>query len=206
MKYQKFFLSAGHNFKDPGANNPPNPELSEFKLNRMLCEKMYDYLKDKIDVVFVSDNINLSQTISFINSNATSKDFAIEFHNNSASNKNASGTEIFYYGNSSVRKKEAETFIKMFLSEHTYFKNRGVKNTALSFTKKTSCPALLWETGFLSNSNDSDYIVENIDEIAETLAECVLNLFEYKEVEINPGLYLIKEIEERLEKIKGFLK
>ena len=205
----KLFLSAGHNVNDSGAPNPSHPELSEFKINRTLCEKIYENIKGKIQTVFVSDDINLSQTISFINANATSEDFAIEFHQNSASSASAHGAEIFYYGNSSVRKTQAENFLNMFLQDHPHFTNRGAKNDSLSFTKNTNCPALLFETGFLSNKGDSDYIVSNLDAIAGTLSSCILDLFNYVEVappppipEVNEKLAIIGRIETDLALLK----
>lgn len=202
----KLFLSAGHNNSDPGASNPHNPKWFEFKINKALCDRIYTTINDTITVDYISDELSLGQTVDYINKNSTKDDFAIEFHQNSAENQSAKGTEIFYFSSSVDRPKQAKAFLDKFLEKHPYFKNRGVKNTSLYFTSKTKCPALLFETGFLSNKDDSDYIVTNLDSIAKSLSYCIADLFQVTLKDNEDSLNIIKRIKKDINSLEQTLK
>jgi hypothetical protein len=76
----------------------------------------------------------------------------------------------------------------------------------LAFTKNVNCPALLWETGFLSNKNDSDYIVSNLDKIAITLAKCILDLFEADNKYVDEVMTILNTMRGNIDDLEKLLK
>ena len=84
--------------------------------------------------------------------NEANADVFISIHLNSAENKGATGIEVLRYGDCSYKTKELADNVQNRLVDATGFRNRGVKiRNNLYVLKHTKMPAILVETGFISN-------------------------------------------------------
>lgn len=100
------------------------------------------------EVKSVTDSLN--KRIS--KANEEKVNLFISVHFNSASNKSAQGTEVFYYNKTDETEKIGKSIIKNF-TEYG-FKDRGLKKANYYVLKNAQVPALLVECAFLVNVND----------------------------------------------------
>lgn len=89
--------------------------------------------------------------------NKADADVFISIHLNSAENKSATGVEVLRYGSVSSRTKDLAENVQEKLVDATGFKDRGVKiRNNLYVLKHTKMPAILVETGFISNNEQCE--------------------------------------------------
>ena len=89
--------------------------------------------------------------------NKANADVFISIHLNSAENKAATGVEVLRYGTTSERTIELADNVQEKLVDATGFRNRGVKiRNNLYVLKHTKMPAILVETGFISNNEQCE--------------------------------------------------
>ena len=85
--------------------------------------------------------------------NKENADVFISIHLNSAENRAATGVEVLRYGQCSERTRELASAVQNRLVDATGFRDRGVKErNNLYVLKHTKMPAILVETGFISNN------------------------------------------------------
>ena len=58
----------------------------------------------------------------------------------------------------------------------TEFKNRGIKEAAFYMVKRTHCPAVLVECGFMTNEKDCKILMTEKDRIAQAIFNGILKL------------------------------
>ena len=157
-KMATVFLSAGHGGSNPGAVAYGLKE-KDINLNALLaCKEVLEAhgvnvvcsrTKDEDDDVYEEVR----------EANASGADIAVSFHANAGG---GDGYEAFYYSTSAKGKKLAqlgEKYVKE-LGQNS----RGIKSgDHLYFVRKTSMPAVLFESFFLDNDTDND--------IGDTVAE-----------------------------------
>ncbi|MFS0562219.1 N-acetylmuramoyl-L-alanine amidase [Terribacillus sp. 179-K 1B1 HS] len=168
---QRIIIDPGHGGKDPGAIGNDTMEknvaltISE-KLQQRLLTNGYDVKMTRSDDIFIP----LSERATI--SNNWGADLFVSVHANSAATSSAKGLESYYYGASSSGKKLASS-IQTALASNTNNENRGTHSADFYVLRHTSMPAVLVETGFISNPadaallNDSNYQNEVADSIAE---------------------------------------
>lgn len=168
---QRIVIDPGHGGKDPGAIGNDTMEkwialtISE-KLQHRLVANGYDVKMTRSKDVFIplSDRATLS--------NNWKADLFVSVHANSTTSSTAKGLESYYYGASSSGKQLASS-IQTALVANTNNENRGTHSADFYVLRHTSMPAVLVETGFISNPedavllNDSNYQ----DKVANSIAE-----------------------------------
>ncbi|HEY9295551.1 MAG TPA: N-acetylmuramoyl-L-alanine amidase [Phormidium sp.] len=176
----RIFLSAGHDLIDPGAVAFGTTESKEMMLTRDLVAKELEV--QEAGFLSVPDNLNLRQTIQWINSQARSGDVAIELHGNAA-NGIARGTEAFHVDGNTQRKQDAELLLKALQEEVPELHLRGnslsraSKTDALSvhgrlaFCRQLSVPSILIELCFVDNWQDLELLQTKRDRFAKGLAK-----------------------------------
>lgn len=98
-------------------------------------------------------NLTLAERCRIANENNV--DCFISIHLNSAENKSASGIETLRYGSVGYKTKRLALEIQNELVATLRWKNRGVKErNNLYVLKHTKAPAVLVETGFISNDDE----------------------------------------------------
>lgn len=119
----------------------------------------------------VDDGKNQSDVLKKIVANISSHDtdLAISIHLNSAKGKAANGVEAYVWDINSNTAKLAGYIIQS-MSHDLGYRNRGVKNGKdLYVIRKTKCPTILLECGFVTSDEDC----ARYD--AETIASCIVN-------------------------------
>lgn len=101
---------------------------------------------DDVDSVTESLNKRISKA------NEEKVNLFVSVHFNSASNKSAQGTEVFYYNKTEETEKIGKAIIKNF-TEYG-FKDRGLKKANYYVLRNAQVPALLVECAFLVNLDD----------------------------------------------------
>ncbi|WP_134685571.1 N-acetylmuramoyl-L-alanine amidase family protein [Brevibacillus migulae] len=142
-------VDAGHGGKDNGAKGVSGNVEKDFNLSvsKMLVEKLKQYPEFQVVATRSTDVfLELSERVEI--ANERDADLFISIHANSAS-PTSRGTETFYYNQNS---QVFAQVVHRHLLAATQFPDRKVKNTGFYVIKHTKMPAVLTETGFLSNA------------------------------------------------------
>lgn len=160
-------IDAGHGGNDPGAIYGG---ISEKDVNLEIALKVKaDLKKEGYRVVLTrktDEFIGLYDRAGI--SNEKNARVFISIHCNAADNGGANGIEIYSMKDSEEGKKLAESVRKPVI-ENTGAKDLGVKQRNFAVLRATQCPAILVETGFLSNDNERWLL--NSDEYQEKIAD-----------------------------------
>ena len=149
-------VDAGHGGHDPGAIGVNG--IKEKDINLAIALKVADLLqRDGARVVLTRDGdyfVTLSGRVQIANSAGC--DVFISIHANSGPSS-ASGFEVYhYYG--SYRGNLLATYVDQEIAKLIPLKNRGVKEAGFYVIKYTHMPAILIETGFVTNSYDASIL------------------------------------------------
>jgi len=147
-------VDAGHGGKDPGAVG----YVVEKDVNLAIALKVAKVLEmDGANVVLTRDGdyfVTLSGRVQIANS--ADCDIFISIHANSGPSS-ATGFEVYHYYTSS-RGTALATYVDEEIAKLIPLKNRGVKSAGYYVIKYTHMPAILIETGFVTNSYDASII------------------------------------------------
>lgn len=169
-------IDAGHGGSDPGAVNKTRCEKNA---NLDIAMKLGTKLQKQGFKVVYSRKTDVTKTLleRVTVSNSVKADFFISIHCNSASNKTAAGIESWVYqGVGGITRRLANNVQKQ-LASIEGVKNRGVKDGTFYVLKRTICPALLVECGFISNSQECEKLFDSDyqNELAEKICKGVLD-------------------------------
>jgi len=175
-KIYKIVLDAGHGAHDPGAIGITGYREKDFNL--AVTQKVEALLKKdgrfKVYMTRSDDTfVALNDRASFANNQKA--DLFLSFHANALVGSAATGTETFYSRADS--KRLADTVHKHLLKA-TGLKDRGVKTAGYVVIKKTTMPAILLESGFLTNAKD-EALLRNEAKQNEIAAAVVAGIKEY---------------------------
>lgn len=172
-------LDAGHGGYDVGSiamdgTYEKNYNLKIVKtLGKMLVEKGYNvvYTRTSDKVSWPDDNTLDLQARCDLAQNKNA-DYFISIHLNSSDyNDGAKGYEIYYDYSNKKAKKLSNSILKS-LDTLNYSTNRGLLDTnenPLYVITNNTVPALLIETGFITDSSDLDYIKNHTKELCEAI-------------------------------------
>lgn len=112
-------------------------------------------------------------------------DFVVSIHQNSFPSADCTGAQVFYYKDSGESKKLAETLQKTFLQVLQDGNKRQAKaNTEYYLLRKTACPIVIAECGFLSNPKEEAMLAT--EEYQEKVAEALyLGMLQYGSETVN---------------------
>ncbi|AHK63054.1 N-acetylmuramoyl-L-alanine amidase family protein [Chlamydia avium 10DC88] len=155
------FIDPGHGGKDQGTASKES-HYEEKSLTLSLAFAVQSYLKRmgyKPVLTRTSDvYVDLSKRAALANQGKA--DIFVSIHCNYSSNSSAFGTEIYFYNGkytTAERARSSEALAKHLLNamqKHGALKSRGVKEGNFAVIRETLMPAVLVETGFLSNSRE----------------------------------------------------
>ena len=165
----RVFINAGHHLHDQGTSYGSVKESE-------LAMKIRDLVAGKLSADYVPDNLDIKQTIQWINDRADRKDMAIDIHLNSNKNASIRGVEVYYDTDLAL----AQSFAKQ-LSEKLKIPNRGAIPDSytyfgsLGFLQQLNCPSLVIELCYLSNPEDRALITNPVFQIdaARALVEII---------------------------------
>ena len=169
-------IDAGHGGHDPGKVGV-NDAL-EKDINLQIAEKVKKHLeKNGIEVVMTRENDVMENTkledmkkrVALINK--TKPTITVSIHQNSYSDQNVKGAQVFYYAGSEVS-QEAASLMQEELRKVDASNTRQIKsNSDFYMLKKTEVPIIIVECGFLSNPEEAEKLVS--DEYQEEMAEAI---------------------------------
>lgn len=143
-------IDAGHGNHDPGAV-ANNRKEKDFNLALSLKVKALLDKETKVKGILTRSTdifLELDERAQF--ANKAKADLFISIHANKAT-ASASGTETYYYHSYS---KSFADIVHKHLLKATGLKDRKVKQSGFAVIKKTTMPAILLESGFISNTTD----------------------------------------------------
>ncbi|MEY3499108.1 MAG: hypothetical protein RL308_777, partial [Bacteroidota bacterium] len=169
-------IDAGHGGTDFGASKDG---LTEKSLTEIISNKIQNMNQNgDVKIHFTRNNdsfIDLIERARIINS--YQPDLAISLHFNFNKNIEANGFEIYVSDNSptSEKSKELANQLAIAISNATPLQNNGIKVAPFMILKKSECPTLVLELGFLSNEKDRNYVntEKGQAEIAKTILQFV---------------------------------
>ena len=184
-----YLLSAGHGGtafghyrtpgkRSPGKRKPADPGIFEGEFNRDICNRIVERDKDGA-FLFINPgpiNISLKEKIGFVNWLAQRERVClIEIHANAAKGPSWStghGFAVFHSWNASNASEILCDFIRRaWIQNVPEIFNRGIKVEDYSILKKTDCPAVLIESGFMTNRSEAELL--STDTIRESIADAI---------------------------------
>lgn len=172
----KILLDSGHGGEDPGA---VADGIMEKEINLEIMLGLANILREQGHQVFCTRDKDTAMSVS--NRLKTIKEYKpecfVSLHCNSSNNTQAHGIETIYRDDFDF---ELAQSIHKSLIANTDLEDRGVKQDIKCLRKRLAVlgdletPACLIEIGFISNNADRIFVLENIDLIAEAIAEGIL--------------------------------
>ena len=168
---RRIAISLGHNPDDQGAAFDGYTEYSSLA-------PLFGYLVSFLCYFDIQPYIvptgSLTKKIEYINGKEL--DFAIELHMNADMDGDqegdpvADGCEMLYY-DGSVQGERFARSIQRSVVENFCIRDRGVKPEAqFSFLKRTNCPAIIAELGFIDDINEANMVRSNAAYLASLVA------------------------------------
>ena len=159
----KIFISAGHggfegSFRELSESIGSNLEIAELAATRDLL--IAELRSRGLAIAIPSDDLNLAETIAWINARATRQDVSIALHMDLVNTPELRGISAYYITNNTLRKRQAEILTNALTKRVPEIANRGAKADViaalgnLSFCRQVITPSLLLELAFLNNSQD----------------------------------------------------
>jgi N-acetylmuramoyl-L-alanine amidase CwlD len=188
LRGTKIMVDPGHGGSDAGAIGPAGKKEANVNLNVGLK------LRDKLvslgaDVRMTRDtdrNVSrpgapqaeeLRARVKL--ANEWPAEVYVSVHSNSAENPAAHGTETYHSRNASQASKRMAENVNEEMAKSTGFRNRGVKAANFHVIKNTHMPAILVETGFISNAVEEGHLTDPAmqDKMAQAITNGVEQTF-----------------------------
>jgi N-acetylmuramoyl-L-alanine amidase len=151
-------LDVGHGGKDSGVTLK-NPIL-EKDITLQIAQKIQQLNDNPNLEIKLSRNsdefMTIEDRVSYINS--VTPDYLISIHANFHGDTDRQGVEIYYNHNNTFAKESAELAKNIKTSFESKLKTHRLNHANFSVLKDSNCPAVMIETGFLSNDEDLAFL------------------------------------------------
>ncbi|MGD8192649.1 N-acetylmuramoyl-L-alanine amidase [Brevibacillus ginsengisoli] len=170
-------VDAGHGGKDPGAKGVSGNDEKDYNLSvaKKLVEDLKKYPEFQVVATRSTDTfVELKDRAKIANDMGA--DLFISIHANSFK-PDSRGTETYYYNGVS---KEFANIVHRHLVGATKFPDRGVQTAPFVVIKQTTMPAVLTETGFLTNQIENSQLTspDFQAQIAQALADAIREYYQ----------------------------
>lgn len=134
-----------------------------------LSNKVKTKLQAKGHTVYGSNN-SKGLTERIAESNSLNVNVHVALHSNAGG---GTGPEVWYYTTSSNGKRLAQCILDKIVTVPGCPKSRGIKadSTEYGELRQTVAPAVIVEVAFHDNANDAAWILNNMDAIAQAIAD-----------------------------------
>jgi len=168
-------IDAAHGGHDNGA---AKNELYEKDIVEQIAKKIFQKNDpSKVEIVLLRDTDNFISLEDRINTiNELNPDLVISLHTNYHSENNKSGVEAYVSAKNSQYEASTEQARKLIEAiSNEKLQSRGVKQANFMILRKSNCPTISLELGFLSNENDRNYLTseEGQNEIATNIIKSI---------------------------------
>ncbi len=177
-------IDPGHGGRDPGkvgVNYALEKDINlkiSLKLKKLLEEKGYQIIMTREEDIGLYSEGDANKKRSDLNRriktiNDSDAKFALSIHQNSFTQEYVKGAQVFYHGESVEGKKLAEILqeqIKETIKDGNHRKAKA--NQSYYMLKKTKCPLVIVECGYLSNHGEAALLIteEYQDKMAEAIS------------------------------------
>ena len=178
-------IDAGHGGWDPGKVGVNG--VLEKDINLQIAEKLKEKLEEAGCTVIMTrtedtalggsangttKSADMKERIRIMEE--TKPDYVISIHQNSFSDTNVKGAQVFYHSSSNVSRSLAETLQESIVKYADETNHRKAKTgDDYYILRKSSCPAVIIECGFLSCPEEAEKL--STDDYQNRLAEAILN-------------------------------
>ena len=168
-------LDAGHGGKDPGANNS---DAIEKEITLSIAKMTQEILEDagyKVKMIREEDCfVELTERPEIAN-RKNAKVF-VSIHCNSSEDGEGKGIETFYTEQKGEVDENLATQLHEAIIKYTEADDRGVKTADYTVLVRTKMPAVLIETGFLTNSTECELLTDEDYQrkLSEGIAEGII--------------------------------
>lgn len=168
-------LDAGHGGKDPGANNG---DAIEKEITLSIANMTREILEDagyKVKTIREDDRF-VELTERPVIANRKNAKVFVSIHCNSSEDGEGKGIETFYTEQKGDADKKLAELIQNAVIDYTEAEDRGVKTADYTVLVRTVMPAVLIETGFLTNSTECELLKdeEYQKKLSEGIAEGII--------------------------------
>lgn len=192
----KMVIDYGHGGSDSGA---VASNIYEKNINKLIGERVKYHLERHGQTVILTrhndEYVSLDERVNIINRNNC--DIGISLHCNSFSDATAQGVEIYTWGNGSRETLLAKKVLDNIIKAKLFTKNRGIKQEQFRVLSP-QIPICLLEMGFISNLQDKNLIMSNIENFAIAITKGLLGFYEIayksenKDSIVGEGLYRVQ--------------
>lgn len=184
-------IDAGHGGYDPGkvgvnGANEKDINLSiSIKLRDMLEKKGINVIMTREkDEALCSTNETYKKSTDMINRvkiiEDSKADITVSIHQNSFTSSSSKGAQVFYYNNSEKSRQLADLIqetMKAILADGN--QRLAKANDTYYLLRKTSCPIVIIECGFLSNPAEADLLADDAyqNKAAEAICEGIMKYY-----------------------------
>jgi N-acetylmuramoyl-L-alanine amidase len=169
-------LDAGHGGYDYGAVNGTRREKDD---NLSLARAVGAILQNcGQNIVYTRSNdvfISLNERSRISNALNPQPALFVSFHRNASTNTAGNGAEVFTAVNASTTSTRVAQNLVNAIATSTGMINRGIKRQDFSVVRYTKAPAVLLESGFISNTGDNQKYDANVGALAQSLANTILS-------------------------------
>ncbi|PNQ72550.1 N-acetylmuramoyl-L-alanine amidase [Hanstruepera neustonica] len=141
--------------------------ITEKDIALQVAQKLQELSQNSsVEIILTRDSdafVSLKDRSAFINKQKPH--YMLSLHTNGHTDNSVSGYELFYGGEDYY---EASKKLASNLSESLDIDlpSRGIKQAGFYLLKNTTCPSAFLEMGFLSNSQDRDYLTSESGQMA----------------------------------------
>jgi len=154
---------------------PDGSQLFEGVFNRGIVAKL-SRLLDWADIDFEilvpeERDVSLSERVKRVNKIYKKHPDAIlvSIHANGHSNESANGFEIFTSKGETKSDEYAKIIHSKYITLIKEIRDRGIKEAGFYMLKRTHCPAVLIECGFMTNEKECQFLLKNEYRIARAI-------------------------------------
>lgn len=169
-------LDAGHGGSDPGKIGVN--QAKEKDINLQIVEYVRENLENEgVEVILTrtddtadeSKAADMKERVSLIN--AKHPDMAVSIHQNSYTDSDVKGAQVFYYTHSEQGKELALVMQEEMCLQDETNTRQAKANDTYYMLKKTEVPTIIVECGFLSNYEEAEKLCE--EEYQKKIAEAI---------------------------------
>ncbi len=184
-------IDAGHGGNDPGKVSADG--IMEKDVNLAIALKLKQELENKgikviltrdSDICLAQEGTSNKKKSDMINRmelvNSSGADILISIHQNSYKDTKVKGAQVFYYSGSEESKMLAEGIQNSIKQKVDMDNNRKIKpNNDYYILRKSVCPAVIIECGFLSCPEETGKLVDEgyQEKLADAISDAVCDIY-----------------------------
>lgn len=186
----KIVIDPGHGGSDWGASFNGRKEKDDVLNLAFAVGQILENAGIDVEYTRTTDVYNTPYEKATMGNNADA-DFFVSLHRNATGTPNAAtGIETLVFNDSGIKAEMARNINENL--EALGFVNRGViERPNLVVLRRTKMPAILVEAGFIDNVNDNEKFDAQFNEIAEAIADGILDTLDMGELNETP-LYRVQ--------------